>query len=339
MRIDGAEYSRREVLDRVGSLSQLASVTPVSLEDGPGRGSRVLVVRTAGGLSCDVLVDRGLDIGYASAAGTPLSWLAPRGNVGPAFAEHAGTGWTRTFGGGLLTTCGMAHVGPPSPQGDAGLHGRVSSLPAEEVTAAVVWQGDEPAVAITGKVVESTLIGPTLERSRRITVHGGRPELLIEDVVTNVSSWPARHMYRFHPNLGFPMLRPGDVLDVPGADLVGWRADAPPRRQPWNELVAPTAHGEEEVLYIGSDSRAGRATLRRPPVRDPYLELDWSADTLPVLVVWKLQRARANVLAIEPSTVEDDGAAAAEAGGRVVVLAPDESRTYRMSLRLRLGAE
>ncbi|MDH2443327.1 aldose 1-epimerase family protein [Amnibacterium sp. CER49] len=338
MRVDGSTYTRAQLVDRVGSLSQIASATPVSFEDGAARGSRMLAVRVAGGISCDVLVDRGLDIGYASAGGTPLSWLAPRGPASPAFAEHGGTGWARTFGGGLLTTCGMAHVGPPDAAPDGqGLHGRVSSLPAEGVTSSVVWDGDEPVVVISGTVVETTLVGPTLERSRTITIPAGRPELVVEDVVTNVSGWPAPHMYRFHPNLGFPLVRPDDVLDVPGAELLGWRADAPPRDETWNRVAEPRADGREEVLYVGGRSApATRALLRRAPGAEPYLELDWSAETLPVLVVWKLQRVRSNVLAVEPSTVEDDGRAAAERNGRVIMLQPDESRTYRLRLRLDL---
>jgi hypothetical protein len=338
MRVDGTEYTRAELLQHVGSLAQLASVTPAAFEDGPARGSRVLTVRVAGGISCDVLVDRGLDIGYASAAGTPLSWLTPRGFTGPAFAEHEGAGWARTFGGGLLTTCGMSHVGPPTAGPDgAGLHGRVSSIPAEEVTSAVRWDGDDPVVEISGKVIETELGGPTLERQRRITIQGGRPELLVEDVVTNVGSLPAPHMYRFHPNFGFPLIRPGDALDVPDARLVGERPDAP-ARGPWDRLAAPQAEGQAEVLYLGgASSPAKRALLRREPTSAAYLEMDWSAETLPVLVIWKLQRDRTNVLAIEPSTVEDDGRAAADAAGRVVMLEPDDSRIYHLRLRLALS--
>lgn len=341
VRIDGSDYTRAELVGHVGSLGQVASVTPVTLEEGVGRGSRVLMVRVAGGIDCDVLVDRGLDIGYAKAGTTTLSWLAPRGFPAPAFAEHSGAGWARTFGGGLLTTCGMAHVGPPvdAPAG-AGLHGRVASLPADGVASSVEWNGDEPEVRIAGTVVETTLGGPTLERRRTITIPAGRAELRVEDVVTNVGSHPAPHMYRFHPNLGFPLVRPGDVLDVPGADLVGWRSDAPPRERAWNRVAAPDAAGQEEVLYLGGrSSPPGRALLRRDPGADPYLDLDWSAETLPVLVVWKLQRARSNVLAIEPSTVEDDGLEAAEAKKRVILLQPDESRTYHLRFRLDLSKQ
>jgi Domain of unknown function (DUF4432) len=111
----GRALTRRELRRRVGRAEQVAGVTPLVFDDGPARGTRVLRFRTGGGLAFDVLPDRGLDLGVAEYRSVPLAWLSQTGGVAPSFYEPEGEGWLRSFGGGLLVTCG--------------LHGRVSSTP------------------------------------------------------------------------------------------------------------------------------------------------------------------------------------------------------------------
>src|SRR5215210_4370866 len=69
--------------------------------------------------------DRGLDVAEAHFAGRQLAWLSGRGDV-PWNGD-----WTASWGGGLVTTCGLDNVGRPSE--GIGLHGTYSSLPARDV--------------------------------------------------------------------------------------------------------------------------------------------------------------------------------------------------------------
>lgn len=338
MQIGERNYSRAEIVALVGDVGQLASVTWLSYEDGAARGSRLLQVRAAGGISFDVLVDRGLDIGWADVDGSPLAWRSPRGPTGPAFAEHTGNGWTRTFGGGLLTTCGMMSIGAPATDGDEdlGLHGRVSHLPAEEVSYSLEWEADDLDIVIRGRVVETSLGGPTLERRREIRTRVGIPELTVHDVVTNLGAVDAPHMYRFHANFGFPFLQPGDEICCRG-QLNGWRSDAPVATRPWTRIARPATEARPEVLYVTPEPTSGASARAEVSVRRrrsaPHLVLGWSRDTLPMLVVWKHQQTRTNVLALEPSTARDEGRPTARRTGELVTLRPDQSRTYRLHLR------
>ncbi len=113
MKLHGRDYTKRELLDMVGDADQLGGATPHLLTDGPAHGTRAITVRSPGGLSFVCLPDRGLDLGWADYRSMPLAWRSPVGDVGPAFAEHMGQGWLRTFGGGLVTTCGLTSVGQP----------------------------------------------------------------------------------------------------------------------------------------------------------------------------------------------------------------------------------
>lgn len=340
MRIGGQTLSRSEVVSLVGDIGQLASVTWLSYEDGVARGSRLLQVRAAGGISFDVLVDRdrGLDIGWAEVGGAPLAWRTPRGPTAPTYAEPDGDGWARTFGGGLLTTCGMTSIGAPAIDGDEhlGLHGRVSNLPADEVSYSLEWNADDLDILIKGRVTETNLGGPTLERRREIRTRVAIAELDIRDVVTNTGAVDAAHMYRFHANFGFPFLQPGDEICEAG-ELVGCRSDAPVSTHPWTTIVNPTTDARPEVLYVAPQPADGDATkasvsVARPGFA-PHLVLGWSRDTLPMLVVWKHQQTRTNVLALEPSTARDEGRPSARRTGELITLHPDQSRSYRLHLR------
>src|SRR5713226_3885096 len=106
VKIFDREYTQEELRRLTGTLRQVAGVRLVELADGKARGMRVADVYSGSGFRFEVLVDRALDIGAAEFAGRPLAWLFPA--LGTA-AQHEpqGLGWLRTFGGGLMTTCGL----------------------------------------------------------------------------------------------------------------------------------------------------------------------------------------------------------------------------------------
>ncbi len=106
----GRQWSRSELLARVGRLEQLAGVQLTEAADGAERGVRLLRFATGAGFDFEVLVDRGFDIGRACLGGRPLAWWSPVGLIGPWYYEPAGIGWFRGFPGGLVSTCGLDHM-------------------------------------------------------------------------------------------------------------------------------------------------------------------------------------------------------------------------------------
>ncbi len=319
----------------VGAPDQLVSVDRLVRDEGPGRGAPVLVVRNPGGISFEVLLDRALDLGWADAAGLPLAWRSARGPVASSRYEPHGSGWTRTFGGGLLTTCGLASTGAASTVDGThhGLHGRVGHIPAENVRWGLIDDDGVPAVEITGDVVEASLGGPSLRLWRRIVASTARPELRVEDVVTNDGFTPAGHMFRHHLNLGYPLVAPGTVVTAtadPYAERD--RPDAAPRALPWT-LDLADGPAPETVLYC----RPHEGPTAYVCVTSPdghVLEIEQDTDCWPLLVLWRDPTPGVNVLGVEPSTSRDGGRAQAERDGEVVVLAPGQSRTYRTAVRL-----
>ena len=151
----GRQFTREELMQRIGRLEQVAGVRLVERGDGMERGVRVLEFRTGSGFSFDVLVDRAMDIGRCEHDGRALGWQSATGFIGPWYYEPEELGWLRGFGGGLLTTCGMEHAlfmaedtaehynYPPKQTERFGLHGRVSYLPAKLAGYGARWDGDE----------------------------------------------------------------------------------------------------------------------------------------------------------------------------------------------------
>ena len=110
MRVFNSEIPKRELLRRVGNLSQVGGVSLLSHEDGYARGSRYLEFRTGSGFRFGVNVDRGMDPGYAEFNGASLAWLAPKIFPAPQFWENDDHAWVRFVLGGLCNTAGAQQM-------------------------------------------------------------------------------------------------------------------------------------------------------------------------------------------------------------------------------------
>ena len=335
MKLYGREFTKRELLDAVGDADQLGGATPHVLTDGPASGSRVIIVRNPGGLSFVCLADRGLDIGWADYCGVPFAWRSPVGDIGPAFAEPTGYGWLRTFGGGLLTTCGLTSVGQPSmDQGETfGLHGRYSSIPAREVAWSTDWKSDERITTVSGRVREASALGAAIESKRTITTTLGSGTLRIHDVVTNLGASLVAHMFRYHVNFGFPLIDHKSRIEAGTTTVQPRDAFSRTGLPDWNVIASPSEPVAEQVFIATLDQpdEAPYAAIINPVSR-PSLRLCWSGTTLPLLLVWKQPTRRTYVTALEPSNCRDDGRAAARADGTLIELEPGEERHYWLEL-------
>jgi hypothetical protein len=147
------------------------------MDNGPGRGNRIAWINTGSGLRYKVVIDRAMDIMDAFYNRHSLAWISHPGITAPNHGAISGFEWLRSFGGGLLTTCGLSHVGGPESDeyGDRGLHGRISNLPAELVS---IVQSDIPSgkmeMSITGITRETKVFGPSLEIKRTLSSTLGR---------------------------------------------------------------------------------------------------------------------------------------------------------------------
>ena len=346
----GRTYSRADLLRRLGRLDQVAGVRLVTLADGVERGVRALEFRTGSGFSFDVIVDRAFDIGRCELAGRALAWVSHAGFAGPWFYEPEGLGFLRTFGGGLLTTCGLDHTlftaedtaeqyhYPPKPAESYGLHGRISNRPARLVGYGERWHADECVLWAEGEVLQTAVFGEQLLLRRRIEARVGESRLQVWDEVENIGWDATPHMYLYHVNIGFPVVDEGSELLVP-ATSVEARGSHP--IEGYRRLAAPMPGFVEQVfeheLATEADGRVPVGVVNRDLQLGVY-EL-FRRDQLPHHFVWRMLGEGTYVTGIEPSTNRTAGRVDARARGELIELGPGETRRYELELGALDGEE
>jgi len=203
-------------------LRALADIRLLRLEDGPGRGQRLLVARNAAGVGFEVAVDRGFDLAALSLDQIELGWHSPnqmRWPPPPPDGE-GGFGFLRSFDG-LLVTCGLDYCGPPRPGHPQ--HGQIWSAQGRLTGYGL----DDGVLCCEGVLRQAAVYGHVLELHRRITLDLGRLTLRIRDRVTNQGFVRSPHARLYHVNFGWPLLDRDTRLTGFG-DFAGHFAQVPP---------------------------------------------------------------------------------------------------------------
>lgn len=331
----GRSLRREELRTLIGGVSQVAGIRLVELADGRVRGMRAADVYTGSGLRFLVLVDRGLDIGAAEHAGRPLAFLHPALGT-PALHERSGVGWLRTFGGGLVTTCGLDHFGPPDLEGEEyGLHGRASHLPGESVRVRQEWRGEDYVLEIEGETRQSRLFGENLRLERRISTRLGATGLVLEDRVTNDGFRPAPLAVLYHCNLGFPVVSPESELLVRDRSVRPRDEAARAGLADHLRFGPPQAGFAEQVFFHeplpDPEGGAAAAVVNRSLGFGAFVR--WRAAELPVLAHWKMTGEGEYVCGLEPSThAMTPTRREQRESGSMRVLAPGESASFLLEI-------
>ena len=344
----GRQWSRSELLARVGRLEQVAGVQLTEAADGPERGVRLLRFATGAGFDFEVLVDRGFDVGRAWLGGRPLAWWSPVGLIGPWYYEPAGIGWFRAFPGGLISTCGLDQVQlggmddttvfnyPHRRSESYGLHGRYPGLPARLAGYGVSWQGDECVLWAQAEIRQVAVFGEQLLLIRRIEADLGGTAVRLADTVTNTGATACPHMLLYHCNIGFPVVDEHAELAYPAP--AGTCVSEASTRE-YRRLAGPDPAFVEECyehdMTPGPDGYVCAAVLNR--VRGLGVYQRYRKDQLPHHVTWRQLGSGTYVVAMEPGTNRDAGRFDARERGELIHLGPGEQRRYELELGVLAG--
>lgn len=343
----GKTYPRDELSRKTGDLWQLGGVKPMVLDNGPERGVRIAQFRTGGGLNFAVLLDRGMDIGWAEYRGVPLAWQSATGPIAPAFFEPEGLGWLRGFHGGLVVTCGLTYAGAPcTDEGrELGLHGRISYIPARNVYCGGRWQGDEYLLWAQGEMREAVIFGENIALRRKIWSRLGEKRLFIDDVVTNEGYHTTPHMILYHINIGFPVVDASTELITSPAEVRPRDAVAAQGLDRYNRFEEPTPEYAEQVFYhdLTPDAEGFvRAALINPTFRGGEgvgVYVKYRKAELPYFIEWKQMGEGDYVVGMEPANCLVEGRDKDRAAGRLQFLKPGERREYQLEIGVLASAE
>jgi galactose mutarotase-like enzyme len=335
--MDDTYFDRTRIEQRTASVAQLASAREVVIDNGPGRGVRVVEIDNGTGLRLEVLVDRGLDLGSCTFRGVPVTFATPSGVTHPAYYDPRGANWLRTWGGGLLTGAGMRNVGHPQ-KGDQtddpqGLHGRLSHIPATLTGVHSAWEKERFVTTVSGTVRESSFFGDNLRLERTIRVESVANSVEVTDMITNDGPRETPFMMLYHCNFGYPVLD-DDAQVVCNSDTVDPRDDeAAAHMDDWTEMDTPTDGYQERCYFPDVRAENGRSRIALDNPKMSFIPVvEWRKRELPHITVWKTLGTKEYALGLEPANCHPDGRRNERDRGTLVTLNPGESREHSVKI-------
>jgi len=332
-------------LEKIGHPTQIGGIETSVLDDGPGRGTRIAWINTGSGLRCKVVIDRALDVVDAFYNQHSLVWLSHGGITAPRPDASQGLDWLECFPGGLLTTCGLTHVGGPETDdsGSRGLHGRISNCPARLTS---IVQPDPAAgrmeMSISAVMTQSRVFGPHLELHRTLSATLGQSVLRVHDRVINCANTTTPHMLLYHCNFGWPLVDKGtrivwkgncrsrglDMDNVIFNDKRDFKTCCAPRQ-------SHTGGGEACGFIDVTADRQGRCSVGlHNPKHNLALALHYQKKQLPCLANWQHWGPGEYVTGLEPGTNFPIGRNQAKKDGTLQHLGPGKSKTYEMAFEI-----
>lgn len=323
-------------------MEQVASLRRLTYDEGKAKGLSVVEVKTGTGLVFQVLVDKGLDLGLCEYQGLPIALRTPVGEVGPQFFEPRGDGWLRSFGGGLLVTCGLTNVGSPNQdQGEElGLHGRIHNTPGEQVCLNTAWEGDQYVLTVSGKVRQAKALGESISLQREIRAVAGESRISIVDLVTNEGFEPVPHMILYHLNIGHPLLTKGTVLQSDSLEVLPRDEIASDGLESSHLYQDPTPGFPDTVFYhrLQADSQGWCQVALVNRHLDLSFVVRYDQNNLPHFVQWKYTGQGTYAAGLEPSNCWVGGRSQERSRGTLIHLDPGETKEYRLEIEIRKGA-
>ena len=329
---------KSELLQYIGNLSQMGGSRHYTLNEGWGRGVRATDINTGGGLQYTVLPDRGMDISLASFRGINLAYITYVGEANPAFYDSEGAGWLRTFGGGLLTTCGLTNFGPPCEDDGEhlGLHGRISTAPARQFADLSGWDGNNYCIKVRGIVEDGVLFGTKMRLEREISSVMGQNLIRIQDKVTNFGNKPSPFTILYHMNFGYPLLSEDAEFIIEPSVTIPRDAEAISGFKEFKKFIKPQASYNEQVFYHtmkGDNDNIAEATIRNRTVKIS-VTVKINVKQLPYITQWKMMGSGEYVLGIEPCNAPCKSRKALREENLLQFLQPGESTSFDLEVNV-----
>jgi hypothetical protein len=330
--------------NKISNTAQLGGIETSVIDNGAGRGTRIAWINTGSGLRFKVVIDRAMDIADAFYNQHSLAWLSHSGISTAQPLSDNGIDWLRTFGGGLVVTCGLSHVGGPEKDeyGERGIHGQISNTPAEIVS---VIQPDPLSgnmeMSISGIMRESQALGHRMELRRTISATLGKSTIRIQDEVINRGNTDAPHMLLYHCNFGWPLVDEGTRIIWNGK----WKPrDGNPNKlfkegNDFHTCPAPLddhrAAGEEVAFIDIESDKSGFCIcgLENPKI-GLSLNIRFIKKQLPCLTNWLHYGKGEYVVGLEPGTNPPIGQSRARRQNELILLAPGETRKYELEIQV-----
>lgn len=314
----------------IGCESQLYGFEEHRLVGGKGDGMRLLQIRNGRGLEMTISLDRCADISRLTVDGVNMGYFSPCGYVAPAYYQHTGTDWLKSFTAGFLTTCGLEAVGSPCyDQGEnLPLHGTIGNTPASECC----WYEEGEELVVRATVRDEVIFGRKLRLNRVLRVSLAENVFRICDTIENTGDRVEPFEILYHMNMGYPLLDEDSVVTIP-ADIVEPRDDhAAQDLINCLKMEKPQSGYQERCYYHKFLDEKGLASIYQPKL-GMGITITFDATQLDSFVEWKMMGYRDYVLGLECGNCYPDGRDVMRRTGMLKFLQPGEKKTYTVTVR------
>ncbi|MCW8143094.1 aldose 1-epimerase family protein [Agrobacterium tumefaciens] len=305
--------SEAQLRERTVDGRGIADIRLVQMEDGPGRGQRLFMIRNGTGIAFEIAVDRGFDISSATWRGINIGWNSANGLPWPPNSVDAedGVGFYRNLDG-FIVTCGLDHIGA-ARRSDAShfmhkhrkevfnpLHGRISSQRAQISGYGIDWERERPVIWADAVVRQSSVFGENLVLRRRVSVGVFGDTIRIDDTVENRGFRPTPHALLYHVNFGYPFLDEQTKLsgDLDASFVATFNAED---KQPRDDFVDYF----QEVVIASGTAIASICVTNAVLMEGIEAKLRFSPAALPNFGVWRAFQCGVYALALEPMRRRD----------------------------------
>ncbi len=324
------------------NASQVGGIDAYTIDEGPARNVRALLVNTGGGLRYRILVDRGLDIDQAFLGPHSLTFLSHKGVTPPTRALDRGLDWLKGFAVGLLTSCGPFNIGGPGADedGEFGLHGPHSNTAAtiESITQPDP-HGNQREMSVTARIRYGAFYGPCVELKRKISSVLGENTIYFVDEFFNAGNQDVPHAWLLHINFGYPLLDSGAefcyseerVEPLPGHEAAAalFVEGASYKRIP---DVLPEHSGPTSLvgyIYPKADKNGMTSVAIANPKIPLAVSIGYNMKDFPRCANWQHWGKYEYVAALEPSTGSVEGRDKDRPRGLLGTLKSGEKKIYR----------
>lgn len=297
---------KSEMLRYCGSLEQVASVRPVTYMDGRAGGMRCILVRN-GPLEYTLMQDKCLDLATLYYRGINIGILTKPGLQGRNPYDTHGEEAVRSLMGGAMFTCGFesVHMNRSISGVEYPVHGRMRTTPMEKVGMDACFEGDDYVLSVSGEGREAVLFGENMVLRRSIRSVYGTSRIWIRDEITNEAFRPEPMCLLYHINCGYPFLREGCRLLIPG-ESCSWDDRYSEKQLEQRFTVEAPRDNAPECVYLYEPWADEQGNTLAAVVNDE-LELAfclrWNIRQLPYLTQWRSMASGDYAVALEPCNV------------------------------------
>ncbi|HEY5585745.1 MAG TPA: aldose 1-epimerase family protein [Ruminiclostridium sp.] len=330
---------KKSELDYIGHISQVGGLKRYKMLDGRAKGVEVIELNNTNGLVLTIIPDRCLDIFNLTYKGCPVSFISKTGLVSPFLYNPSEYEWLRSFGAGFLTTCGFTQVGEPCTYGGVhyGLHGLAANIPAENVRCEGKWMGEEYVMKVGGTVNQVKALKEDISLQRTITVSTGSDVLMIDDVITNNSSYKQPFMLLYHMNFGYPFINEQSDFVLPIKGTKGYNNYSNQRIQEYNVITPPDENYTEQTYFHDlfrnkEQDTSGFMIANKKKDPDIAVMVEYNTEVLDNFIQNKFLGKRDYFIAMEPCNNHIDGVLQEEKNKTLQYLSPGEEKNIKIKV-------